>query len=961
VGNEITITVSGRDKSGSSTLKQVGEASKGTARDVAQAAQSTTEAEQRVERATRDVTEARAKYAAGSREVRDAESRLAKESRSLGEAQRNLASAEAAAKRESAGLKSSLKGAEKEASGLKKTLKSVGTTATGVLTSNIITGAAQKLGAEFHSTVEAASNLNESVNAVNKIFGASAQQIQDWGKQNAESFGLSRSAFAALAVPLGAALKNAGLSMQDTTKWTVDLTKRAADMASVFNTSVPESLEAIQAGLRGEADPLERFGVGLSAAAVEAAALAETGKKSANALTNQEKATARLNLIMKQTAATQGDFASTSDQYANAQRVATARIEDAKAAIGSGLLPVLGKLAVVTGDAAQEFAAMPGPLQIAAAAAIASGAAFVLLGPKIKSAKDMLSDLKDGAFAADTKMGSLARTVGLAAAALTATQTIGAAFHNDVSVPVNSATRDLMQWTKTGKESSDLTRNLGNSLGALQGGFLGIGNVQRAVAGAIGIGNERFSQSEERIKSLDAALASMVSGGSATDAAMAFAKITEEAKKQRYSVDDLKALFPQYKDALDAAANAQEHSTGKVHDNTKALTENAKATETALVELTRTGADTSGTLKNLDFDLGNLSLSGRSAGKSIETFTGFLAGDHSIKDVDERIASLDATLAGMVSSGSGTRAADIFAMLSKRAQEQGTSIDTLRNAFPQYQDALDAAAKAQEHSTYKVYDNTKALAENAKALREHSDQVLSARGDERGYYAAISAATKALHDNGKTLDIHTEKGRANLDALDQIADTTLKWRDSVEASGGSVKAQDKIMANGRATLIRMARQFDMTATQARHYADTVLTIPKVAPTAAVFDTGKAIRERNRWVSALRSIPNSVQGTMVFTPPSRGPARATGGIVGAAGGGPRSGLTLVGEQGPELAELGAGAMVHSAPDTQRMLTTGHQQQSAVIQVEYVGDPAAVEFLRRLVRITGRGDVQVAFGG
>jgi len=231
--------------------------------------------------------------------------------------------------------------AERRASGLKQKFGQVAAAAGGMLAGAAIAKGVEAFKGFMSDSSKAASDLNESVNAVQQIFGKSADDILKWGKSNATAFGLSQRAFNELATPLGAGLKNAGLSMQDTTKWTVDLTKRAADMASVFNTSVPDALEAIQAGLRGEADPLERYGVGLSAAKVEAEALTETHKKSAKSLTGQELMTARLNLIMKQTNATAGDFANTSDGVANAQRVAAAKTEELQARIGQKLQPAV--------------------------------------------------------------------------------------------------------------------------------------------------------------------------------------------------------------------------------------------------------------------------------------------------------------------------------------------------------------------------------------------------------------------------------------------------------------------------------------------------------------------------------------------------------------------------------------------------------------------------------------------
>lgn len=242
--------------------------------------------------------------------------------------------------------------AKREASGFGDSLKRVGETAAGFFAANVVEKGLETFKNFVSGSVEAASNLGESINAVQKVFGDSQQKILDWGKSNAVSFGLSQRAFNELATPLGALLKNSGISMDKVSDSTINLTKRAADMASVFNTSVPDALDAIQAGLRGESDPLERYGVSLTAAKVQAEALAETHKKSASQLTTQETMLARLNLIMKQTSSTQGDFSQTSNQLANSQRIAAAKTEELQAQIGQKLIPVVllvtkAKLALV--------------------------------------------------------------------------------------------------------------------------------------------------------------------------------------------------------------------------------------------------------------------------------------------------------------------------------------------------------------------------------------------------------------------------------------------------------------------------------------------------------------------------------------------------------------------------------------------------------------------------------------
>jgi murein DD-endopeptidase MepM/ murein hydrolase activator NlpD len=192
--------------------------------------------------------------------------------------------------------------------------------------------------------IDAASNLNESINAVNVTFGKASKQITDFGKTAAATTGLSARQVNESATILGSALQNIGYSADQAAKQTITLTQRAADMASVFNTDVDQALGAIQAALRGESDPIERFGVGLNEAAVAAKALelglAETTKE----ISAQDKAQARLALIMEQTDKVAGDFANTSDGAANQQRILRAEVENLQAQLGQKLLPIVQKV-----------------------------------------------------------------------------------------------------------------------------------------------------------------------------------------------------------------------------------------------------------------------------------------------------------------------------------------------------------------------------------------------------------------------------------------------------------------------------------------------------------------------------------------------------------------------------------------------------------------------------------------
>ena len=86
-----------------------------------------------------------------------------------------------------------------------------------------------------------------------------------------------------------------------------------------------------------------------------------------------------------------------------------------------------------------------------------------------------------------------------------------------------------------------------------------------------------------------------------------------------------------------------------------------------------------------------------------------------------------------------------------------------------------------------------------------------------------------------------------------------------------------------------------------------------------------------------------------------PGFAHGGISGAANGGLRSRLTMVGEHGRELLELPPGTRVHSNPDTERLMAGGGGGGVAVL--EWGGGPtdelgkAIWEWLKKNVRVKG----------
>jgi hypothetical protein len=255
-------------------------------------------------------------------------------------------------------------------------------------------------------SVKAASDLNEEASKSKQIFGASSAAIDKWASSAAKNLGQSKQQALEATSTFGLIGQKAGLSGEATAKFSTQFAGLASDLASFNNTSPQEAIDAIGSAMRGEAEPIRKYGVLLDEATLKAEAMKigllkpvkdqakiqayhvavisgqqkyndavkEFGPKSLEALkaeanlgtardrlkkategtipalTQQQKVLAAGHAIMEQTTKAQGDFERTSGGLANQQRILAAQFENTKAKAGQVLLPALtGVLKVVNG------------------------------------------------------------------------------------------------------------------------------------------------------------------------------------------------------------------------------------------------------------------------------------------------------------------------------------------------------------------------------------------------------------------------------------------------------------------------------------------------------------------------------------------------------------------------------------------------------------------------------------
>jgi hypothetical protein len=191
--------------------------------------------------------------------------------------------------------------------------------------------------------IDMASDLEESQSKVNVVFGEGADEVSDWARAADQALGLTEAAALEAAGTFGNFLQALGSTQGAAQDMSLQMVELAADLASFNNTDINEVIIALRSGLAGEAEPLRRLGVSLSAAREEAFLTARGIQKVNGVFRDADKVMARYSLIMEDTTLAQGDFARTSEGFANSARKFQAALGDLATAAGGFLIgPAMG-------------------------------------------------------------------------------------------------------------------------------------------------------------------------------------------------------------------------------------------------------------------------------------------------------------------------------------------------------------------------------------------------------------------------------------------------------------------------------------------------------------------------------------------------------------------------------------------------------------------------------------------
>lgn len=251
--------------------------------------------------------------------------------------------------------------------------------------------AAAGLAAAGKVVTDSASRQQQAMGAVDSVFKDNASTIKNWASSAAEAVGLSKAEYGEFASVLGAQFNNLGVDAQQATQNTNDLITLGADLAATFGGTTADAVDALSSALRGEADPAERYGLALNQTQINAYLAAQGLDGLEGSALTAAKAQAVVALANQQAGGAMGQFAREADTAAGAQQIATAKWEDAKAALGTALLPAVASVTAGLGEMATFAGQNAGLLQgLAAVVGVLAGGILALnAGMKVYQATTM--------------------------------------------------------------------------------------------------------------------------------------------------------------------------------------------------------------------------------------------------------------------------------------------------------------------------------------------------------------------------------------------------------------------------------------------------------------------------------------------------------------------------------------------------------------------------------------------
>lgn len=186
----------------------------------------------------------------------------------------------------------------------------------------------------------AAITVESSINRISRMMGSSKGEFESWANTQAKSFGMAREEANKYGAVYSNLISTFTKSTAETTKYTIDLLKASAVVASGTGRTMEDTMERIRSGLLGNTESIEDLGINAQISMLESTkAFQQFAKgRSWQQLTFQEQQQIRLMAILEQANTKYGD--SLAGTTATRQMMFLATLKNIRLNIGQAFLPI---------------------------------------------------------------------------------------------------------------------------------------------------------------------------------------------------------------------------------------------------------------------------------------------------------------------------------------------------------------------------------------------------------------------------------------------------------------------------------------------------------------------------------------------------------------------------------------------------------------------------------------------
>ena len=220
-----------------------------------------------------------------------------------------------------------------KSSGIENSLKKIGKLAVAAFSVKAIVNFGKEC-------IDLGSDLTEVQNVVDVTFGSLNTEVNRFAENAITQFGLGQTVTKKYVGTFGAMAKAFNFSNKEALAMSETLTGLTGDVASFYNLSSDEAYTKLKSVFTGETETLKDLGVVMTQNALDQYALANGYGKTTSKMSEQEKVALRYKFVLDKLNIANGDFARTSDSWANQTRVLGLRFNELKATLGQGFINI---------------------------------------------------------------------------------------------------------------------------------------------------------------------------------------------------------------------------------------------------------------------------------------------------------------------------------------------------------------------------------------------------------------------------------------------------------------------------------------------------------------------------------------------------------------------------------------------------------------------------------------------